>query len=915
MMRHDSSVILRSEILDDDLLFSVFGIDRSNIDTFTSLYWNLSAQERPSLSWFFDPLFYLSKNPDVEASGIDPFLHFILWGAAELRDPHPLISMEWVFNDIAESAVRDNPISIFSSKLLGNHGNPSPYFDLDYYSQSYPEALVGSKGVFQHFLSQGMANGFNPNPYFDSNWYTSRYSGVEASSLFPILHFAEIGDRELLIPGPSFDPDWYLNSYPDVRTAGMPPLYHFLAFGKKEGRLPRRMQESGHLPAREGVYLSKATVKFDFVADKTRYSYLKSQVELKAQNRIESVQEVNVLPVKRAGTRTVKGLKFKNHAKPKVSVIIPCFNEFEITLDCLYSVQQAKCDLALELIVVDDASTDPRFSELKRVPGLRYFRNAENLGFLKTVNKAYLASRGQYVLLLNNDTQIFLGTIESLSDVLDGDNDVAAVGPKILFPNGRLQEAGCAVNQDATSIMVGVFDDPSLRIYNWKRPVQYCSGAGLMLRKNDIMGELFDERFAPAYCEDLDLCLRLGARGKKIMYEPKALLVHHLSVSMAKESQEAKIQRIAKNQQKLFEKWQSYLEEISRVRVFAFYLPQFHPTPENDLWWGRGFTEWTNVAKAIPSYAEHYQPHLPADLGFYDLRLPQTFEQQAALAAQYGIEGFAVYYYNFNGRRILSQPLDILLANPDIPFKFCVCWANENWTKRWDGGSEELLLGQSYGDDSITSIAEDLVRYSADKRYLKVNGKPIFLVYRPLLIPDCREFILKIRNAVRAFGEFYFLYVESMETVGKGIVPQELGFDASVEFPPHGVAVPCDDDVSVLKEGWAGVRYDYPKTVVNTSFRHDRSYVRHPGVFPSWDNTPRQPLKGTSFDRACPEAFQVYLENKVAEVKSFATGDERLLFINAWNEWAEGAHLEPDLRYGHAWLDAVRNALRTQLVD
>jgi lipopolysaccharide biosynthesis protein len=353
------------------------------------------------------------------------------------------------------------------------------------------------------------------------------------------------------------------------------------------------------------------------------------------------------------------------------------------------------------------------------------------------------------------------------------------------------------------------------------------------------------------------------------------------------------------------------LGRLDAVRPIAFHLPQFHTTPENELWWGAGFTEWTNVVRARPSYAGHYQPHLPADLGYYDLRVPDTLERQARLARRYGIEGFCVYYYNFGSRRVLDTPLDVLRANPSIPFRWCLCWANENWTKNWDGGDREILLEQSYDDATIASIIEDAAAHAADPRYLRVNGRPLFLVYRPLMLPDPPTFAAACRAGfVRAgLPGLHLVYVESMEAVDRGIRPDDLGFDACVEFPPHGRAVAADTSADIIKPGWSGYRYDYPETVRAFCRRDGVPYARYPAVFPSWDNTPRQPSFGTSFDGATPEAFRVYVEEKIAETRRFLMGDERLLFVNAWNEWAEGAHLEPDSGYGHRWLEALRDAM------
>jgi lipopolysaccharide biosynthesis protein len=348
------------------------------------------------------------------------------------------------------------------------------------------------------------------------------------------------------------------------------------------------------------------------------------------------------------------------------------------------------------------------------------------------------------------------------------------------------------------------------------------------------------------------------------------------------------------------------------VRPIAFYLPQYHPTVENDFYWGQGFTEWTNVAKASPAYVGHYQPHLPADLGFYDLRIKQTMERQASLAKRYGISGFCVYYYNFGRRRALDQPFEAMVADPAITFPYCVCWANENWTRHWDGGSREVIFEQEYDEHSVLAVIQDAMRYAADPRYIRVSGKPLFLVYRALLIPDPAHFAALCRARFReaGFNDVYLVYVESMETAEQRPRPSDLGFDACVEFPPQGLAIPAAEaPEEITREDFVGVRYDYEATVLESVGRPSVNYKRHPCVFPSWDNTPRQPLTGDSFVHATPEAFQVYVEEKLDEVIQQFLGDERLLFINAWNEWAEGTHLEPDQKFGHRWLEAIRDAI------
>jgi lipopolysaccharide biosynthesis protein len=320
------------------------------------------------------------------------------------------------------------------------------------------------------------------------------------------------------------------------------------------------------------------------------------------------------------------------------------------------------------------------------------------------------------------------------------------------------------------------------------------------------------------------------------------------------------------------------------------------------------------VVSAQPSFVGHYQPHLPADLGFYDLRLADTLRAQAALAARYGVEGVCVYHYDFGDMRLLETPMRVLHGNPDIGLRYCLCWANENWTRNWDGGAREVLVEQRYDDATLGRVVADAVRHARDPRYLTVDGAPIFLVYRPLMLPDPAGFAARLRAAFRAAGfpDGHLIYVESMEAVDRGLFPAAIGFDAAVEFPPHGRAVPADTAADIVKEGWAGYRYDYAQTAAAFIDRPGVAYRRYPTVFPNWDNTPRQPLRGTSFDGASPELFAAYVEAKIDEIRRGLMGESRLLFVNAWNEWAEGAHLEPDSGFGHRWLEALRDAVEAK---
>jgi glycosyltransferase involved in cell wall biosynthesis len=348
------------------------------------------------------------------------------------------------------------------------------------------------------------------------------------------------------------------------------------------------------------------------------------------------------------------------------------------------------------------------------------------------------------------------------------------------------------------------------------------------------------------------------------------------------------------------------------VRVIAFYLPQFHPIPENDAWWGEGFTEWTNVRRAVPQFEGHYQPHEPDEfLGYYDLRDRSVQARQIELAKQYGIEGFCFYFYWFSGKRLLELPVENYLNDPSLDLPFCLCWANENWTRRWDGLDKEILIAQHHSDQDDLAFIQYVAKYLRDPRYIRVLGKPLLLVYRPSLFPDIRATAQRWRTWCRdnGIGEIYLAYPQSFDFVDPAI----FGFDAAIEFPPSFHLPDITRHVKTYK-GFEGIVYEWRWYIARSENYPDPGYKLFRGVNPGWDNTARRKNHGRVFHNSSPQLFARWLNNAFADtLRRFDQEDERLVFINAWNEWAEGSHLEPDRRYGYAWLLAVREAHQSAL--
>lgn len=349
-------------------------------------------------------------------------------------------------------------------------------------------------------------------------------------------------------------------------------------------------------------------------------------------------------------------------------------------------------------------------------------------------------------------------------------------------------------------------------------------------------------------------------------------------------------------------------------RLISFYLPQFHPIPENDEWWGKGFTEWTNVCSARPLFRGHYQPHLPADLGFYDLRVSEAREAQAALAREYGVHGFCYYHYWFHGKRLIERPFQEILNSGKPNFPFCLCWANEPWSRRWLGEDREVLMPQNYSEQDHTAHAHWLCRVFADPRCIRVNGRPVFLIYRSNHIPNLQR-ALEIYRAVpvkMGLPEPYLIAIDVHDVQADF---RKMGYDHAVAFEPALGGLPeavADERTprKLLRNAAIGILsgqlkvYDYRQA--RNIMRPKTSLPRIPCVLVGFDNTPRRGRNAIILRNATPEAFGEELQREMA-LWARSEPEVDLFFLNGWNEWAEGNHLEPDQRFGTRFLEQVKS--------
>jgi hypothetical protein len=357
------------------------------------------------------------------------------------------------------------------------------------------------------------------------------------------------------------------------------------------------------------------------------------------------------------------------------------------------------------------------------------------------------------------------------------------------------------------------------------------------------------------------------------------------------------------------------------IKAIAYYLPQYHPIQENNKWWGNGFTEWTNVTKAKPLYSNHEQPKLPADLGFYDLRVPETREAQAELAKQYGVYGFCYWHYWFgNGKRLLERPFNEVLQSGSPDFPFCLAWANHTWSGIWDGCPDKILIKQEYpGVEDHKKHFYKVLPAFKDSRYILVDDKPIFIIFNPNEIPDLPEYIELWRSLAinEGLSGIYFVGLFQITQLDHKNIQY---FDAITSHPPGGEISLIESSKNKLQKFIKKLsnlivcgkkkpkRYSY-LDYNQYSLPKDK-YISNfiPSVVPNWDNTPRSGINGIVLEGATPKTFSIALNRAVSYVQN-DNHINNIIFIKAWNEWAEGNYIEPDQKYGLKWLEEIKKVI------
>lgn len=635
----------------------------------------------------------------------------------------------------------------------------------------------------------------------------------------------------------------------------------------------------------------------------------------------------------------------------RVDAIVCVHNSPDDVARCLRSLALAR-DGRTRVVIVDDGSKPATQAviarHLKDNPSDVLIRHDEAKGYTKAANAGMRASDADYVVLLNSDTIVPLGWAEALVIAGEANPKVGIVGPLSNAASWQsvpetIQASGdLAVNDlpDGMSVndVAAMFSRlPAEAVY----PCSVINGFCFAIKRQTInaIGYLDEEAFPQGYGEENDYCLRLLSAGFTCGFTLSTYIYHAKSKSFNHDRRRALSQE---GWNKLVEKHDKdnlvrIVEEMKahpalamarrwfasqtaraepKTKAIGFYLPQFHSFPFNDAAWGPGFSEWRNVAKAQPRFDGHPQPLLPGELGFYDLRTPETLEGQARLAREHGLYGMAVYYYRFGRERLMAAPTNRLLSTPEVALRFFYCWANEDWTRAWDGRTSDVLLKQDYSDETLRLFVGDLIHACADPRYIRIEDRPVLMIYQLNRLPDPAATIARLRELV--YESLNVDLVVGTTWNNEFRAEWEPLVDFIAQFPPHRTPriskriLLSRAEVAGAQEETADHLESYDSVAAQSIEAMDVLKRLAPGICPAWDNSPRRAKQANILIGSTPEKFQQW--TNVASLKAidkFEAGElpAPLMFVNAWNEWAEGAVLEPSEMNGRAYLRSLRNGI------
>lgn len=735
-------------------------------------------------------------------------------------------------------------------------------------------------------LDMSIYDSINKSGYFDKNYYKEGYNDLnDVEDL--LAHYILYGENENRDPNSEFRTSYYRDNNKDLHKN---LFYHYIRTGFFEGRKCN--------PEGSSFFIDNNKLFYSF-----SYNFNK---RTNKNYKFKSKKVLNVIYYDFESISDFKNLKIAN-SKPRISIIIPFYNSIKTLPICLGAINNNTFQNFEIILICDqtDIAIKKFILKLESLKKIKVIFNDSNKGFSKSCNLGAKIANGEYLFFLNDDCYIDDNYLENLNNyLLQNKNDVGSIGSKILNLDNSLQEYGCYLDRYSKGMFIGYGDDFSKSKYSFSKEVEYSSASALTINKR-LFKKLkgFDENID--YCQDSKLCFDLKNLNYKNIVLPSLLCIHELSKSRNNFTKHYDIMSSIDNLPIDFK-----INCLTKdIKSFAFYLPQYHPFKENNYFWGKGFTEWANIAKAKPNFEGHYQPRIPADLGFYDIREKSTLQSQIKLAKKYHIFGFCYYYYFMNNKRVMSHLFDQIEKNGhNFNFPFVICYANENWTRAWDGQNENILLHSNNEHEELKRFVISIERLLNNKDYYRVDDKPVLLIYNIDNFHNPQFSISLIRKAAKKnIGELYIIACETFTKATNPIKPLDIGVDANVEFPPHNIGERINNDNHLFNNTNKKL-LDYD-SLINANLSLESDYIKYKSVCLGWDNTPRRQYQSLVCQNSSPDKFYNWLMSSFEYTLSNHPRDKRLVFINAWNEWCEGTYLEPDTKFGHNYLLAHKSAI------
>lgn len=892
---------------------AAWGADTVLPSEFLDLYGMSSPRVQSAVFPIIDPEFYRdSANlADPDENLLDHFLHH---GIHLEIDPHPLISFDWMRFSRPDIFERPLTAAIFFSIFESNLISTSPFFDIAFYRRE-TAGSVGLKSAFLDFVFRGASKGLSTSRWIDLDHYRETYPDVPRDSMEALLHFIQMGDGDLRSPCPDFDPIWYQETYSTNAHPIDHPLHHYLRWGRFARHAPR--PDKAAEPQRGGNRLraQTATGGFSYIAEPDRlqdsYRRVRSSTVSALARRVQGRRdgELGGIPDGPAGEldRQSEGITLPQASSPAIEVIVHSANKLVPAMRTLRSLEAVSSELSgldiedrqgiavTVLAEQSDAGTDTADQLENRINGFKVLRRP--LG-------APMKTEAAAVLFLSAGAEIDAASLSRLVRKLGEDSSRVATAPLVLSAKDKLISAGGLVRADGTARLIGqgmsVDDCPWTRA----RDVHWAPLSALLVKRS-ALDQAEDAVWANLHDGDaVGFSMQLRQGNGKIRLVASARVHARAAGSMGSAD--------AGKAHEVLEQYGQQIEKDLQLQVIAHYFPHFGADDLVERFNGQGASDWFVVSKAQSCFVGHYQPHVPRDLGFYDNRVSDLPGQQVAMAGRYGIDGFLLRYYNLTGQRVYGRTFEQMVAGQYSGVQHALCWETRGLENIIDPIEKGVVPPhQEFTQPVVDAVLADAIAAAETNGCIRVAGLPLFVVSDVDRLPDAHAFAAQARAAFVAAG-FAGVHLAMLgpgfESQSFGMTAEQFGFDSLVQNAPHGLDVPEAKRAAKTFQATNIALQDYRDAASSAFQSSARSQIEFPGLCVGWDDTPRRRLSHRVLLNQTPAAFQAWLQTTIDRLDLGALGSERKIFVNAWNNWACGAHLEPDNEFGRDWLNSVSQA-------